>query len=445
MLATLTSQARDGQPGRQRHDDPRGRPAARPGLLAFSRGAHAACIDELLAIRQQAHRFGGSHAQRDVLHLTLLEAALRAGRAPLAQALAAERTAQKPRAPSTACWPRAPARLDGRREPPDAQLIARPRRVCETGWGPEVRASARVTSAAPCGQASVRSRARPPARITGSRRSAFSVTTTDGGRPCPARSPGASAWSCSSPRRPVVTTTGCPGRPADRGPGRIELRGPDRTAARPGRAGAGRARSGCATPRPPATRPRPTPRSSTAPRCRPPTCSTSSTRTPAQQGNASELLAQAGFDVQPLPLDRNPRELRGLMFFGPFASESPAYRRLRRDERAGHLHLRRRGQRAAADAPGRPDRAGADVPAQLAGRRSGTTSTSASSTPWTGTTRCWRASPIEADGTLTWKFPQLGWETFATQRGLRGASWPATATPRAPPSWRGPTPRAGSS
>ena len=75
-----------------------GLPLAR-GLLAFSRGAHAACIDELLAIRQQAHRFGGSHAQRDVVHLTLLEAALRAGRAPLAQALAAERTAAETREP----------------------------------------------------------------------------------------------------------------------------------------------------------------------------------------------------------------------------------------------------------------------------------------------------------------------------------------------------------
>jgi tetratricopeptide (TPR) repeat protein len=99
VLATLTSQARDGQPGgngMMARDV--GLPLAR-GLLAFSRGAHGACIDELLAIRQQAHRFGGSHAQRDVVHLTLLEAALRAGRPPLAQALAAERTAQKPESP----------------------------------------------------------------------------------------------------------------------------------------------------------------------------------------------------------------------------------------------------------------------------------------------------------------------------------------------------------
>ena len=46
-----------------------------------------------------AHRFGGSHAQRDLLHVTLLEAALRAGRNTLARALAAERTELKRTSP----------------------------------------------------------------------------------------------------------------------------------------------------------------------------------------------------------------------------------------------------------------------------------------------------------------------------------------------------------
>jgi hypothetical protein len=75
-----------------------GLPLAR-ALVAFSRGDHDACIDLLLGMRQHAHRFGGSHAQRDIVHLTLLEAALRAGRRPLAQALAAERLALKPESP----------------------------------------------------------------------------------------------------------------------------------------------------------------------------------------------------------------------------------------------------------------------------------------------------------------------------------------------------------
>jgi tetratricopeptide (TPR) repeat protein len=99
VMAALTTQARTGEAGGNgMMSRDVGLPLAR-GLLAFSRGAYGACIDELLTIRQQAHRFGGSHAQRDVVHLTLIEAALRAGRAPLAQALAAERIAQKPESP----------------------------------------------------------------------------------------------------------------------------------------------------------------------------------------------------------------------------------------------------------------------------------------------------------------------------------------------------------
>jgi hypothetical protein len=50
-------------------------------------------------VRHIAHRFGGSHAQRDVLDLTLIEAALRANRYTLAAALASERAAVKPTSP----------------------------------------------------------------------------------------------------------------------------------------------------------------------------------------------------------------------------------------------------------------------------------------------------------------------------------------------------------
>ena len=75
-----------------------GLPLAR-ALLAFWQGRHEACIETLLDIRTIAHRFGGSHAQRDLLHLTLVEAALRAGRRSLAVALASERTELKPASP----------------------------------------------------------------------------------------------------------------------------------------------------------------------------------------------------------------------------------------------------------------------------------------------------------------------------------------------------------
>lgn len=65
-------------------------------LIAFDHGDYAGCIEALLPVRLIASRFGGSHAQRDLIHLTLTEAALRGGRAKLARALVAERLALKP-------------------------------------------------------------------------------------------------------------------------------------------------------------------------------------------------------------------------------------------------------------------------------------------------------------------------------------------------------------
>ena len=70
------------------------------GLLAFARENYGAAVTHLLPVRTIAQRYGGSHAQRDVIGLTLIEAALRAKNFTLARALAAERTALKPTSPS---------------------------------------------------------------------------------------------------------------------------------------------------------------------------------------------------------------------------------------------------------------------------------------------------------------------------------------------------------
>jgi tetratricopeptide (TPR) repeat protein len=75
-----------------------GLPLAR-ALIAFASGAYADCVSQLLPIRTIANRFGGSHAQRDLIHLTLAEAALRSDNQRLARALAAERTQLKPTSP----------------------------------------------------------------------------------------------------------------------------------------------------------------------------------------------------------------------------------------------------------------------------------------------------------------------------------------------------------
>ena len=66
---------------------------------AFGEGNYAETVRLLRPIRHIAHRFGGSHAQRDVIDLTLVEAAMRSGNAPLARALAAERFQARPDSP----------------------------------------------------------------------------------------------------------------------------------------------------------------------------------------------------------------------------------------------------------------------------------------------------------------------------------------------------------
>jgi tetratricopeptide (TPR) repeat protein len=68
-------------------------------LRAFGCGEWDVAIEMLRPVRLVAQRAGGSHAQRDVLSLTLVEAALRSGEAKLARALAAERTQVKPTSP----------------------------------------------------------------------------------------------------------------------------------------------------------------------------------------------------------------------------------------------------------------------------------------------------------------------------------------------------------
>jgi len=68
-------------------------------LRAFAQGDYQATIDIIRPVREIAHRFGGSHAQRDIVNLTLLEAALRAGNTSLAGALASERSERRPDSP----------------------------------------------------------------------------------------------------------------------------------------------------------------------------------------------------------------------------------------------------------------------------------------------------------------------------------------------------------
>lgn len=71
--------------------------AATQAMQAFARADYERCVRLLRRVRSTANRFGGSHAQRDVLDQTLLEAARRGGLEALAAGLQSERLALRPR------------------------------------------------------------------------------------------------------------------------------------------------------------------------------------------------------------------------------------------------------------------------------------------------------------------------------------------------------------
>jgi hypothetical protein len=80
-------------------------------IKAFGDGNYAETVRLIRPIRAIAHRFGGSHAQRDVIDLTLIEAALRSDDQALAKALAAERALARPDSPLSALFSRRAADL----------------------------------------------------------------------------------------------------------------------------------------------------------------------------------------------------------------------------------------------------------------------------------------------------------------------------------------------
>ena len=66
------------------------------GALAFAASDYQRAVDAILPVRHDAARIGGSHAQRDVINLTLIAAAQRSGQRSLARALLAERGRSAP-------------------------------------------------------------------------------------------------------------------------------------------------------------------------------------------------------------------------------------------------------------------------------------------------------------------------------------------------------------
>jgi hypothetical protein len=61
------------------------------GVLAFAANDYKRAVEAILAVRHDAARIGGSHAQREIINLTLIAAAERSGQLSLARTLLAER------------------------------------------------------------------------------------------------------------------------------------------------------------------------------------------------------------------------------------------------------------------------------------------------------------------------------------------------------------------
>lgn len=111
LLAALAAKAGDGTSSARLVRDV-GLPAAR-AFHAFGQGRYGEAFEILTDLRKRAQLFGGSHAQRDVLNLTQLEAARRANMTTAVRALLNERAAEKPSSPwlaaQRAAMPAAPA------------------------------------------------------------------------------------------------------------------------------------------------------------------------------------------------------------------------------------------------------------------------------------------------------------------------------------------------
>ncbi len=74
------------------------------GLCALARGDADGAVDQMAPARADVRRLGGSHAQRDLIDLTLLAAAARGNRGNLGRALLNERRLGKRETPLTLFW-----------------------------------------------------------------------------------------------------------------------------------------------------------------------------------------------------------------------------------------------------------------------------------------------------------------------------------------------------
>ncbi len=68
-------------------------------IASFGRGDYAKCVELVFSLLTHAHVFGGSHAQRDLLNLTIIEAAIRDRNKRMVSTLLRERRKTRPGCP----------------------------------------------------------------------------------------------------------------------------------------------------------------------------------------------------------------------------------------------------------------------------------------------------------------------------------------------------------
>jgi hypothetical protein len=134
-------------------------------------------------------------------------------------------------------------------------------------------------------------------------------------------------------------------------------------------------------------------------------------------GDATALLTAAGFNVLPLPLDRDPRQLRGLIYFGSFVSESPAYRDyLMRNPTSVYTFVDAGNVLIQMTQADQTELSPPFLPNSQTARRTdldlGALAVLDPDHPLLA------GVPLDGNGSLAWKTGRVGWETYGAQTGF---------------------------
>ncbi|MBC8133583.1 MAG: hypothetical protein H7X95_11430, partial [Deltaproteobacteria bacterium] len=135
-------------------------------------------------------------------------------------------------------------------------------------------------------------------------------------------------------------------------------------------------------------------------------------------GTASLLLSTAGFKVEPLPLDRDPRDLRGLIFIGSFASENnPVYMEyVARNATPLYTFVDAANVLVQMTQADQTEPRPLFLPNSQAARRTDVDVGALVSLDIQHPLLA--GVPLDAAGKLVWQTPRLGWETFGAQSGF---------------------------